>query len=111
MINKGVTMNEQDRRYAESYRKTSIHKANKHSKQSRRDADIKQFGFHVTDHAVVRYLERVKKEDIENIRVRQIVSDNDARYEVTHHTKNSDKRIYLNGYQLRVKNKTVVTDI
>ena len=104
-------MNASDRKSAEGYRKHKVHKINRHSRGNRRDRDISQFGFHVTDHAVVRYLERVKKEDIDNVRIKQVVSTNEARYDVAHHTKSSDKRIYLDGYQLRVKNKTVVTVI
>jgi len=103
-------MNEKDRRNAEGYRKGGVHKANKHSKERRKDKDIRKFGFHVTDHAVVRYLERVKSEDINNLRINQIVTGN-AKEEVTQCHGHSTKRIYTKGYQLRVKDRTVVTVI
>jgi len=103
-------MNEKDRRNAEGYKKEGVHNTRKHSKERRKDQDIRKFGFHVTDHAVVRYLERVKSEDINNLRINQIVTGN-VKEEVTQCRGNSTKRIYTKGYQLRVKNRTVVTVI
>ncbi len=103
-------MNEKDRINAERYRTGIVHKANKHSKERRRDKDIRKFGFHVTDHAIVRYLERVKSEDINNLRINQIVTGN-AKEEVTQHRGYTTKRIYTKGYQLRVKERTVITVI
>jgi hypothetical protein len=99
-----------DRKNAENYRHYKVHKVNKHTKERRRDKDIRLFGFHVTDHAVIRYLERVKDENINNVRINQVVT-NDVKEKVAQYRGQSTKRIYTKGYELRVKDRTVVTVI
>jgi len=100
-------MNEKDRRNAQGYRGNNIHK-DKYSKEARRIKDIDKFGYHVSDHAVIRYLDRVMNQPVERYRYERIVPI-DKGNEVSNWHEGYDKYIKLNNYQLVIKNQTVVT--
>ena len=65
-------MNETDKRNAKRYRGKNVHQ-DRHSKEARQDKDIRKFGYHITDHAVVRYLDRVMNQPVERYRHERIV--------------------------------------
>jgi len=99
-------MNEKDRKYAEKYRQKAWIRP--HSAAWRKAADIEKFGFHVTDHAVVRYLERVLDTPVEKYRYERVVPS-DVVSKVANCTENEDVRIDVKNYQLRVSEQTVKT--
>ena len=100
-------MNETDKRNAKRYRGKNVHK-DRYSKEARKDKDIRKFGYHITDHAVVRYLDRVMHQPIERYRHERIVPAGKAD-EVSGWKEGYEKYIELNNYQLVIKNQTVVT--
>jgi hypothetical protein len=57
----------------------------------------------VTDHALVRYLERVKKIDLEQFRKEIITPERHAMIE------NGVREIVANGYSMKIEGKSVVT--
>jgi len=101
-------MNDIDRKNAKKYRKKPWIK--KHSAQWRKMKDIQEFGYHVCDHAVLRYLERVLDQPIERYRHERIVPQ-DIEDQVKNWTSEESTRINVKNYQLRVANKEVRTII
>jgi len=57
---------------------------------------------HITDHALLRYLERVLGYDVETLR-RQIG------HEISARTSGDATSVKMDGYQYRIENKAVVT--
>ena len=100
-------MNEEDRKRAKKYRKDKVHQ-NRCSKETRKNRDINFFGYHVTDHAVIRYLDRILNEPVEKYRSERIVP-NDKVDKVSNHKKDYPIYIELSNYRLVVINQTVVT--
>jgi len=100
-------MNEKERKRIKKYSRNKIHQ-DRFSKEARQDKDIRKFGYHVTDHAVIRYLDRVLNQPVERYRSERVVP-NDKADEVSGWKEGYEKFIELNNYQLVIKNQTVVT--
>ncbi len=71
--------------------------------------DIKKYGFFVTDHAIVRFLERVAQEIDENYRYKEnsIIPSLSIVDKVKNWNKNGEKWFDLITYVLVVKNQTI----
>ena len=63
---------------------------------------MKKPAIHITDHALLRYLERVLGYDVETLR-RQIG------HEISARTSGDATSVKMDGYQYRIENKAVVT--
>lgn len=63
---------------------------------------MKKPAIHITDHALLRYLERVLGYDVETLR-RQIG------HEIAARTSGDATSVKMDGYQYRIENKAVVT--
>jgi len=100
-------MNEKERKRVKKYSRNKVHQ-DKFSKEARQDKDIRKFGYHVSDHAVLRYLDRVLNQPVERYRYERIVPM-DKGNEVNNWHEGYEKYIKLNNYQLVIKHQTVVT--
>lgn len=105
-------MNKTQRKDAEYHRGRNTDWSNpkKHSAKWRRKEDIDKYGFHISDHAVLRYLERILEEPIPRYRYERIVPNDSIAKEIKGwFSKDDTKRINVKNYQLRVKDRTVCT--
>jgi len=101
-------MNPKDRDYIALLQKKDLR--NRYSLYSgSRDDDIKKYGFFVTDHAIVRFLERVVQEIDENYRYKgdSIISSLIIVDKIKNWNKNRERWIDFSTYVLVVKNQTI----
>jgi hypothetical protein len=105
-----IKMNKKDIEYAKkNLKNTDLHRAyNRYSKEARRENDIKKYGVHVTDPALVSYFGRVLGWPIDDYRYEKIIPF-DKIDEVRSWKEGENRFIKLNNYLLVVKNQAVVT--
>ena len=103
-------MNKKDIKYVENKLKnTDLHRAyNRHSREARRENDLKKNGAHVSDPALVSFFDRVLGWPIDDYRYEKIIP-RDKIDEIKLWKNNKERFIKLNNYLLVVKNQTVVT--
>ena len=99
-------MDKNKKKWAKKHKKGSVYQATKKdsSRVAREAREVSDKGFCVTDHAVYRYLERVNKVDMDNLKD-EIVPE-DVKKQILFFQKG---KFPTKGYKLIVKNKKVTT--
>ena len=99
-------MDKNKRKWAKKHKKRDVYKAVKQdsSRVAREAREVSDKGFCVTDHAVYRYLERVNKVDMDNLKD-EIVPES-IKKQILFFKKG---KFPIKGYKLIVENKVVKT--
>ena len=100
-------MNPKDRDYIASLQEKDLRNIYLYS--ANRADDMKKYGFFVTNHAIVRFLERVVHEIDENYRYKEnsIASSLSIVNKIKNWNKNRERWLDLSTYVLVVKNQTI----
>jgi hypothetical protein len=100
-------MNQKDREYIEKKLKNNDPR-DRFSKKGKRKKDIAKYGLHVTDHAIVRYLDRVLNKPVERYRDERIIPSSSIAKQIYNWVGPGKLRIKLSKYTLIIKRQSVV---
>jgi hypothetical protein len=99
-------MDKNKKKWAKKHKKNSFHQAAKKdsSREAREAQEVSDKGFCVTDHAVYRYLQRVNKVDMDNLK--DEIVPKDIKKQILFFKKG---KFPVKGYKLIVEDKKVRT--
>ena len=99
-------MDKNRKKWAKKHKKNSFHQAAKKdsSREAREAQEVSDKGFCVTDHAVYRYLQRVNKVDMDNLK--DEIVPKDVKQQILFFKKG---KFTVKGYKLIVEDKKVRT--
>jgi hypothetical protein len=100
-------MNQKDREYIRDLKNNDPRGTDRFSEKGNQKKDISKYGLHVTDHAIVRYLDRVLNKPVESYRDERVIPSSVKKQ--IHNWKRWKKlKIKLSKYTLVIQRQSVM---